>query len=197
MEIDKTTYDDLSLFSREEEFSVFHKLNFTRTRGGRDRLLELFNRPFSDIRRIGETQQILSLILQEIGGWPLNISNGTVMVMEKFYETPVDEIPQLPHLPAALAYKVFHGPDYSLIKYSVGHFADFVRGMDTMITLFDKEGYPMLLRSLLQKAQRLLGHESIRSLAKTAPGIRLSPVQVLYYGYYIRVRFKSAAFELI
>src|ERR1700737_3303046 len=163
MEIDKTTFDDRSLFKKEKEFSVFHKLNFTRTRGGKDRLLELFNKPFSDIRRISETQQILSLIYQELETWPVNMSNGTVMVMEKFYETAVDEIPQLPHFPAALSYKIFHGPDYSLIKYSVGHFADFVRGMDKMTAQFDKEGYPALLRSLMQKARRLLDHEVIRS----------------------------------
>ena len=40
MEIDNITYEDLSLFNKEEEFSIFHKLDFTRTRGGKDTLLE-------------------------------------------------------------------------------------------------------------------------------------------------------------
>ena len=30
---------------------------------------------------------------------------------------------------SARMYKLFHAPDYSLVRYSVGHFADFVRGM--------------------------------------------------------------------
>ncbi len=34
MELDITTYNDLSIFQHEEEFSIFHKLNFTRTTEG-------------------------------------------------------------------------------------------------------------------------------------------------------------------
>jgi hypothetical protein len=36
MEVDVTTYNDLSVFHSEEEFSIFHKLNFTRTEEGKD-----------------------------------------------------------------------------------------------------------------------------------------------------------------
>ena len=34
METDKTTLNDLSIFNHDEEFSIFNKLNFTRTVGG-------------------------------------------------------------------------------------------------------------------------------------------------------------------
>ena len=135
MDIDNTTYNDLSLFSQEEEFSIFHKLDLARTQGGRDQLLEYFNKPFAALGPILETQQIISLLLAKTDEWPLAISNGTVMVMERFYETAIDTIPQSFNLPGALAYKVFHGPDYSLVRYSIGHFADFVRGMTRLIAL--------------------------------------------------------------
>src|ERR1700680_3992240 len=117
MQIDKTTYEDLSLFSHEEEFSVFHKLNFTRTRGGKDWLLYNFNNPFSDEKRIIETQKILQLILASEKDWPTNISNGTIMVIERFYETSMDEIPFTNNIVNATAFKVFHGPDYSMTRY--------------------------------------------------------------------------------
>jgi DNA mismatch repair protein MutS len=197
MEIDNTTYEDLSLFSHEEEFSIFHKLDFTRTRGGKDRLLYYFNHPFNDLTRIRETQQILSLILRYQQEWPFSISNGTIMVMERFYETAVDDIPKSHNITGAYFYQLFHKPDYSLVKYSVGHFADFVRGMHSLITLFDKEACPPLLSSLLQRATRLMDHEVIQSLAKTTSGSGLNPVQVIYYGSYIRERFKSHAHDLI
>lgn len=197
MEIDQTTYADLSLFSHEEEFSIFHKLNLTRTRGGQDELLELFGRPFSDLRSISETQQILSLILQQEAGWPLSISNGTVMVMEKFYSTAIDEIPLSSHLAAALQYKILHGPDYSMVRYSIGHFADFVRGMVKIAELFDKPGCPALLQDLLVKARHLLDHEIIVSLVRKDPTIKLKPTQVIYYGRYILTHFKTSALSLI
>jgi len=206
MEIDKTTYADLSLFSHEEEFSIFHKLNFTRTRGGQDQLLELFDRPFSDLRSISETQQILTLILQHSEEWPLSISNGTIMVMEKFYSTAIDELPLSYHLPAALQYKLFHGPDYSMVRYSIGHFADFIRGMLKITELFSGSECPPLLNDLLVKARRLLDHEIVESLARieasvklspTDAPVRLKPTQVIYYGRYILTHFKSAAFSLM
>jgi DNA mismatch repair protein MutS len=197
MEIDNITYEDLSLFSHEEEYSIFHKLDFTRTRGGKDQLLEYFNRPFTNLESIHATQQILALISQKTEQWPSSISNGTIMVMERFYETALDELPHAADLPRALAYKIFHAPDYSMVRYSVGHFADFVRGMNTMVELLDGPECPPMLGEQLQKARLLLDQEVLHSLAKTAPGVRMSPVQVVYYGFFIRERFKTSMQSLI
>ena len=197
MEIDKTTFADLSLFNHEEECSIFHKLDFTRTRGGKDQLLENFNRPFSDHRSIKETQQIISLILKHHHEWPEAISNGTIMVMEKFYETAIDEIPLAYHLPAAIGYKIFHKPDYSMVRYSIGHFADFIRGMERIINLFSSPECPPLLNGMLERARRLINHDIIQALGRTEPGIKFKPVQVIYYGHYIRTNFKNSALTLI
>lgn len=197
MEIDNITFEDLSLFSHEEGYSIFHKLDFTRTRGGKDQLLDYFNQPFSNLGSIYATQQILSLIAKKVEQWPSSISNGTIMVMERFYETAIDDLPHAADLPRAFAYKIFHAPDYSMVRYSVGHFADFVRGMKKMIELLDGPECPSMLGELLQKARQLLDSEILDSLAKTASGVKLSPVQVVYYGYYIRMRFKGPMQSLI
>jgi len=116
MEIDKVTYEDLSVFNREEEFSIFHKLNFTRTVGGKDWLYQFLNKPFSDLKQITETQKIISLILERENEWPLSISNGTIMVMEKFYETAIDEIPASHDVFNAFIYQFFHKADHSPIE---------------------------------------------------------------------------------
>src|SRR5689334_10460406 len=192
MEIDNTTYEDLSLFNKEEEFSIFHKLDFTRTRGGKDVLLEYFNHPFSTPGPIRATQQILGLILARMGQWPTAVSNGTIMVMERFYETQIDEIPHGQNLPAALSYKIFHGPDYAVVRYSVGHFGDFVRGMSQILALLDGAECPPLLGELLERARRLLDEDILRQLGKTGSNVKLNPVQVIYFGHYLRHRFKSA-----
>src|SRR6201991_2670246 len=174
MEIDKITYEDLSLFSHEEEYSIFHKLDFTCTTGGKDLLLEYFNQPFSKLESIYATQQVLSLFLEKMDRWPSSISNGTIMVMERFYETAIDDIPQSHNLPAALTYKVFHAPDYSIVRYSVTHFADFVRGMSQLIGLLYTPDCPRLLSDLLEKARGLLSQEALQSLAKLKPGVKLN-----------------------
>src|SRR4249920_3160044 len=135
MQIDNTTYKDLLLFSNDEEYSIFHRLDFTRTTGGKAKLAEIFTAPFSDIGKILQVQSILKLILEKESEWPVQITNGTIMVMEKFYETAVRDIPMDPDLVKAHLYKIFNGPDYSVTRYSVTHFADFLRGMHLMLNL--------------------------------------------------------------
>src|SRR4051812_11779510 len=105
MEIDKTTFNDLSIFHHEEEYSVFHKLNFTKTTGGREWLARFFTEPFNEIKRIHETQDILKRIIQLQHEWPSSITNGTIMVMEKFYETAIDSIPDSPNILNAFTYR--------------------------------------------------------------------------------------------
>jgi DNA mismatch repair ATPase MutS len=197
MEIDNTTYEDLSLFSRHEEYSLFHKLNFTRTQAGRDLLLELFAKPLDRLEDIHATQCTLRLIQERLDQWPPTISNGTIMVMDKFYETAIDDIPAAHSLPAALGYKFFHSADYAMVRYSVGHFVDFVRGMDQLVKLLDVPDSPRLLSELLERARRLLDQEVLQTMAKTAPGIKINPIQVIYYGHFVRLRFKTAMQSLI
>src|ERR1700739_3857823 len=113
MEIDKVTLTDLSIFNSEDEFSVFGKFNFCNTIGGKEQLLQNFSKPFSTIEEKQGVQQTLKLILKEQQFWPTQISNGTIMVIEKFYQATVDEIPSNSGTVAAYSYKLFHAPDFS------------------------------------------------------------------------------------
>ena len=91
MQTDKTTLNDLSIFNHEEEFSVFNKLNLTRTVGGREKLRQIFGKSLSDIESIKNVQKTLQLILAKESQWPLTISNGSVMMIHKFYESSIDQ----------------------------------------------------------------------------------------------------------
>jgi DNA mismatch repair protein MutS len=197
MEVDKITYQDLSVFDNEEEFSIFHKIDFTRTLGGRNWLFQYFNQPFSDLKKITETQKILSLIIKHENEWPTSISNGTVMVMERFYESAIDEIPGGTDFFNAFTYKYLHKADYSLVRYSISHFADFIRGMNTLIAFFDNDECPALLQTYLQRAKSLLNHEILQSLTNKEKADQLAAWQVVHYGNHIRNRSKNAAEELI
>ncbi len=197
MQIDNTTFSDLSIFHQEEQSSIFHTLDFTQTIGGREWLARFFGEPFNEIKKINDTQQILKCIGTNDHAWPQTITNGTVMVIEKFYESPVDTIPGNPNFLNALNYKLLHGPDYSLVRYTVGHFADFVRGFNELAALFDNDNTPPTLRVYIQRAAQLVNHEALIKLAATTKGETLTALQTIYFGNYVRYRFKNAAFELI
>src|SRR5687767_1723350 len=90
MELDKTTYLDLSIFNREDEYSLFHKLDFTTTSGGREYLRTLFSNPLKDIDAIHNRQQMLQFLLEKEDAWPPMITNGTIVVVENYLNAEIE-----------------------------------------------------------------------------------------------------------
>ncbi len=197
MQIDKTTYSDLSVFQTTDEYSLFSKLDRTRTVGGRIQLLEYFNHPFSQLDKIRQTQEILHIICMHEDEWAPSISNGTIMVMERFYETPLDQIPDSHDPVSARIYKLLHAADYALTRYSIAHFSDFIRGLNSILTIREKSKCPQMMNVMLERAKRLLSPDIIQKIAKKNPGEKFRPDEVVLYGNYIRTHFKPSALTLI
>lgn len=197
MQTDKTTLNDLSIFNHEEEFSVFNKLNLTRTVGGREKLRQIFSKSLNDIESINNVQKTLQLILEKESQWPVSISNGSVMMIHKFYESSIDQPPAHPTLTSAQYYKLFHGPDYSLIKYSTGHVFDFIQGMRRILGTFLSGDAPENLKKILDKAQILLDKQQLRIVSEKEESGDLSITEILSLAHYIRYHYKQQLFELI
>lgn len=197
MDIDKTTLADLSIFHHDDELSLFSRFNLTRTSGGRDILHRWFAQSLNTIKEISDTQEILKLIIEKEDQWPMNISNGSIMMIYKFYETAVDSIPARPSIPSAYTYKFLHGPDYGLVKYSAGHAFYFIKSMHQLITTFCIEGYPQPLVEHLQRAEKVLTRQQFDFIRKLQSASQMNIVQMLAFAAYIRYHFKQLFFELI
>ncbi|MFN7688866.1 MAG: MutS-related protein [Sphingobacteriales bacterium] len=197
MQIDQYTYLDLSIFHPEEEYSVFHRLNFTRTFGGKDYLMRYFRQPFDNVDKIRETQRIIQLILERVDQWPMGISNGTMLVIDRFYDYQLDPLPESANIITAYTYRILHSPDYSLVNFSIGHFADFVRTLKELIALFDDIDLPKKMQQLLERARKLLNYEIIHEIAKRPKDQRYEVAETVYYGYYFHTIFKPASEVLL
>jgi DNA mismatch repair protein MutS len=197
METDKTTLNDLAIFQHDEESSIFHKLNFTRTVGGREKLRYIFSSSLKDIVSIQNVQKTLQLILEKKDDWPLTISNGSVLMIHKFYESSIDQIPTRPTISSAYYYKIFHAPDFSLVKYSMGHAFDFIKGMQQIIKIFMANDAPENLRKNLEKASILIEKHQLDILAAKEKMDDLSMHEMLALAHYIRYHFKQNLLDLI
>ncbi|MCW3120316.1 MAG: mismatch repair protein MutS [Chitinophagaceae bacterium] len=197
MEIDKISFSDISIFHQEEEFSIFHKLNFTRTVGGKDWLRKFFTEPHSDIKKILGTQQIIRTLIEHTEDWPEAITNGTIIMIERFLDYPVDPMPEKPNAFSSVMYKLLHTEDYSMIKFSINHFADFYRGMKKLAAQFEGLDLPLYFKIYIDRIIQLLKEEPLRKLADTNPKEKFSTIQNLYFGYYLRGRYKTDSLELI
>ena len=197
MDIDRTTLNDISIFHPEEEFSIFHKLNFTRTTGGKAWLLRFFSDPHPDIKRILGTQKIIKTLLNHVDEWPSDITNGTILVMDKFLDYNLDTIPENLNPVNMLTYKWFHREDYGMVKYSVRHFADFYRGIRRLAVQFDDlADLPMSFKIYIERIFQLLKEPALQRLSETK-NEPFTISQNLYFGSHLRGHYKTDTLELI
>ncbi len=197
MHADNTTLNDLSIFTHDEEQAVWHHLDFTITIGGRDWLKQIFGKPLSTVKEINDTQQLLKRIISVREQWPQTISNGTIMVIEKFYETPIENIPTKPTKINSFFYKLLNPQDFSLVKYSLIHFADFIRGLNDVVTILSNEQNPALLQVIVDHIKLLLKKPIVELIISHQKSKKITDKEAQKYGYFIKHGFKTAAFELI
>ena len=197
MEIDKTTLADLAIFDREEEFSVFNKINFTVTSRGKEQLRKNIFTPLANVEAIKNVQQTLLFIIKNKEHWPTIISNGTLMVVERFYETNVDLIPAKPTALDAFSYKILHSHDFSLVKYSMRHCFDFIKGMKKAVTFFLKVETPVPLKKQLEEAQKMLDKTALTIIAENKMASDLSPAQMLQLAHFLKYKYKNNMLDLL
>jgi DNA mismatch repair protein MutS len=197
MHLDATTYNDISVFHQEEEFSIFHRLNFTRTVYGKDWLRKFFSEPHHDLKKILGTQNIIRTLAEHLHDWPAEISNGTLLVIEKFLDYNLDPVPEDPNTFNTWLYKTLHVEDYRMIKYSVGHMADFYRGIKKLTSLFIQSELPAYFKIYIERAEQLLKETPLKKLSAAKEIEKFSAVQNLYFGFHLHNEYKSETLELI
>jgi DNA mismatch repair protein MutS len=198
MQADKTTLNDLSIFNIEEEQSVFHYLNFTRTVGGREWLRHFISNPFDNVKDITNTQQVIKKIETLLPAWNSTlISNGTIMVIEKYYETAVAEIPHNAGAVGTLSYTIFNKEDFSFVRYSVKHFADFFIGLQQLTELLSGEENPLALQIIIEQVKLRLNKAGLQELLPKDKPADLSTAKLLTLGHFLKRRYKQEALELV
>jgi DNA mismatch repair ATPase MutS len=197
MQIDNTSFSDISIFHNEEEFSIFHKLNFTRTTGGKAWLKKFFSEPHDDINKITGTQKIIRTFMEHVKDWPTGITNGTVLVIDKFMDYPLDTVSESQASFNNLLYKWLHSEDYAMIKYSITHFADFFRGLKQIAELLEGLELPPNIKLYTDRIGRLLKEVPLQKLSEIEPGKKISTGQNLYFAHHLRDRYKNDTLELV
>lgn len=197
MQIDAISFNDISIFHPEEEFSIFHKLNFTRTTGGKEWLRYYFTQPLHDLASIRGTQELIRALMAHVDHWPEDISNGTILVIDKFLDYPLDSISSNLNSVNSLAYKLLHSEDYSMSKYSITHFADFFRGLRRIVTLMDGVELPKNIRIYIDRIDGIIREPALKALSDMDPGYRFNIRENLFYAKQVRITYRTRILELI
>lgn len=196
MQVDKITQNDLSIFHADEDQSIFHQLNFTQTNGGREYLRYLLSNPLPTVEAIADTQQTIQHLLSIEAKWPVSPTNGTIMVLEKYYETAVEQYPSTPEYVNSRWHKFWHKDDYSFTLFSVQHTLDFVKGMQIIAENISTNNQHIQLKKTAKQLIFLLDKPVIQEMILKNKH-DLTAIEVLTFGNFIRHRFKQSAWELM
>lgn len=197
MNTDKTTLADLSMFRTGEDESVFDKLNLCSTTHGSEQLHINFSNALKTTEEIVAVQQTLQLIIKHQWQWPKQITNGTIMVVEKFFDSNISVIPAHPSSVEAYSYKLLHGPDFALVNFSARHCFDFIKGLQFLVLLFGKADQPQPLKKILNEVEKAINKEQFSLLVKHKTADELSMAEMLHFAHFIRYSYKHNMLELV
>ena len=197
MEIDITTLKDLNIFGNDDQNCVFDKINFSRTSNGEAQLKQKLSQPLNTLSSIQSVQRILKLILEYETAWPVSISNGTVLMTERFYETQLTSIPAKVNYQNAFFYKLLNSSDFSLIQFSVTHCFDFIKGMKVIANLFNQLSIPEILSEKIKEVSELIDKSELKLIFENEQAKAFDNVQLLKLAYFLRYRFKQSMFKLL
>ncbi len=196
MQVDQTTLNDLSIFTASEDESIFHVFDHAQTNGGKFYLQQLLASPLNSISSIIDTQNTFKHLVEIKHQIPATISNGTIMVMEKFYDTAINSYPSQCNAVNSFLYSVFSKGDFSLSKYSLQHFIQFVKGLKKIETLLDASK-SNIVKFWLDKIELYINKNWVKQLIEIKDIKAISKRQVLELASQLRNNFKHDCFELI
>ncbi len=156
MTIDTITLHDFSFFKGSR--NIFELINRCTTQAGAAALRRHITRPPATFDSLQAYQQSVKFWSEHLEAWPENISNGTLVMIEKFYET-ADTGSFRPNAIAlamnSLMQKLFNKNEYSFVRFSVSHLIDFLKGCRKLTGLLGKNLPDPVRNELEQMAQTL------------------------------------------
>ena len=196
MLVDKITLQDIGLFDTEASEGLISYLNFCKTNGGKEQLDHFLAQPLNSIEAIEKRQNAIAIFIDELHFiHEMKITNGTTLVIEKFFSTAFKSIPTQISVVGAYWYQFINASDYALLKYSIEHILLFYENLNEWIFVFEAKNEQPIVTSLLQKIKKLVQHPSLSQLNSQV--ILGQPQKLLSLAYFFRNHYKNNTLQLL
>ncbi len=196
MLVDKITLKDIGLFDTDESEGLISHLNFCKSNGGKEQLDQYLAHPLNSIEAIEKRQKAIVVFINEIDFvHEMKITNGTTLVIEKFFGTAFKPIPTQISYPGAYWYQYINGADYALFKYSLEHLILFYENLNNWLLVFENKNENPIVASLVQNIKKLVQHPSLANL--NAQSTLANPQKLLTLAYFFRNHYKNNTLQLL
>ncbi|MGN6568101.1 MAG: MutS-related protein [Flavipsychrobacter sp.] len=198
MHNDKTTLKDLSIFGSDGGEGVFGLINHTHTLAGKEVLRQHIQHPPAKTESLQQMQDAVKFLSQHIDLWPASISNGTLVMLEKFYES-ADTVSAPPigitRVLSAFFQKLLNKNAYQGAQFSISQLGDFFKGCQDLAKILEMEEVPELLKRELEQIQEELQHRLVAEILTTD---KAAPYAVLArLAFEARRELKNKVYRLI
>ena len=198
MQNDRTTLKDLSIFTSDGSGGVFDLIDRVTTQVGRDTLRKHIQHPPDTYEALTEVQAAVKFWARHLDRWPQIISNGTVVMLDKFFESAdhVSKPPQGMSLRiTAFIQRLLNKQEYFFTQFSISHLADFLNGCAKLADMCDIDGLPPILKRELDMIKSELEHRlapQVMAVTKETKYPELTQIS-----YLARREMKNMVFRLI
>lgn len=197
MKIDNTTLQDLSFLGNEH--TVFSKINFCSTNLGVEKLKKLLTNPPENREALLQMQDAVSFFIKNIGCWDKEVTNGTMLMVEKFFAS-ADTAKDLPNPIStavnSLVQKLFNRNEYSFVRFSIEQVSVFLKGCAQLKNVLEQSlVLPTLIDIEFKKINHCFEHQLIEPLLHLQSNA--SYQKILMLSYRTRRELKSKVVQLI
>lgn len=198
MRLDKTTLVDLSFFPADGSGGIFGLIDRTTTQMGRDRLRKQLQQPCLNYEQLLAQQACIKFWVAHTSLWPANITNGTLVMLQQYYDTADSQHRPPNRLATTLTgilQKVWNKDAYFSIKFNLKHLQDLFAGCKAIVKASEQPQAPEALAAYAQNIASELQHPLITLIL----GIdQHTPYSLLTkYNYEARRTLKSIVLRLM
>lgn len=158
----KRTLKDLSFTSQEVDGNVLHYIDRCSTIVGREVLMKQIGNAPANFKTLCEQQAVIKYWSQHPEKWPIIITNGTIVMLEKFFESADNYASHTGGtglFNGQIFQKIFNRNEYHFTQFSITHLADFLKGCRQFVTLGKQGPLPEALSSILHNMDKDLNHK--------------------------------------
>lgn len=198
MQNDKTTLKDLSIYTSDANGGIFSLIDRTTSQAGRDHLKRHIAQPPANADHLVKLQDAIKFWYTHPALWPGVISNGTIIMLEKFFES-ADQVSAPPTgitlMMGAMLQRLLNRQEYFLTRFSLSHLADFLKGCRQLADIAKSNDVPELLKNELANIDKELEHRLVEKMMAVTNDTKYSDLAQL--NYLARREMKSMIYRLI
>lgn len=175
MDATKRTLKDLSFLSSEGKENILDLIDKASTSLGSALIKSLLTNSPATLETLLAQQSAVRFWHTHAGLWPKEITNGTIVMLEKFFES-ADSYAAHPGgfslFGGKQFQKLFNRNEYHFTQFSLSHLCDFLKGCFSFLQVEKQSDCPPILQEKLGQMRQLLDHPlctQIASLDKEAP----------------------------